>query len=69
MSGSRDKTLRVWNLNASKCETVLRTPSSVRAVALSATINRVVLGTSSGEIRIYEIRGIDSDNKTGRAGR
>lgn len=57
-SGSGDKTLRIWNLEDGVCEAIVRLPAPIGAVALP-TSHQLVLGTSAGEVAIYDVRSID----------
>jgi len=57
VSGSWDKTLRVWDLETGACLAVNRGNESWRAVAWCGRRNRIVAGSGTGEVAIFELRG------------
>ena len=61
VSGSSDRTLRVWDLNSGVCDAILHLPSPAQSVAFSSSLNRVIVGTSTGEVAIYEVSGTDRE--------
>jgi len=59
VSASSDKTVRIWNLETGACEAVLRVSARVLFAAISAPLNRLLVGTQATSLTFYDIRGID----------
>ncbi len=57
VSGSADKTLRVWNLETGACLAIARL-NACEAVAVTGD-NRIVAGTWVGEVLFFDARGLD----------
>ena len=58
ISASLDKMVRVWNPETSGCQGVGRGSARFNSPALSAPLNRLIVGISTGEVAIYDVRGI-----------
>ena len=58
VSGSEDKTLRVWDLETGVCLAIAWTPAPITALALTPVLGRVIAGTSTGEVLQFDLRGI-----------
>jgi hypothetical protein len=58
VSGSYDKTLRVWNLGSGQCLGVFAAPAEILSVALAAHGNRICIGTTNGAVLFLDVRGI-----------
>ena len=56
-SASEDKTLRVWNLETGASLALARMNAACTAVAV-ADDSRIVVGTSTGEVLFFEVRGL-----------
>jgi WD40 repeat protein len=60
VSGSLDKTLRVWDLETGQCVVVVRL--NARCITVDARCpNRIVAGTSTGEVLFYNVRGLNTN--------
>ena len=55
VSVSDDRTLRAWDLYSGTCLAIARLSVPVAALALSAVLGRVIVGTSSGEIIQFDL--------------
>jgi WD40 repeat protein len=58
VSGSEDRTLRVWDLESGECLAVGRLPMPIRTVALSSALDRMIVGTSTGEVIFFDSHGM-----------
>jgi WD40 repeat protein len=59
VSGSEDRTIRIWDIDSGKCLTTLKGHTSVvRAIAVTSNGKRIVSGSFDKTIRIWDI---DSD--------
>ncbi len=58
VSGSWDKTVRMWDLATGTCLAVARAPAPVNAVSVSSVLGRMFLGTSTGQVLQFDLRGI-----------
>ncbi len=58
ISGSSDKTLRVWDLETGACLAVARLPLPISAVALSASLGRMIVRASNGEVIQFDSHGL-----------
>jgi len=58
VSASLDQTLRVWDLEAGLCVIVMFPFQYVIDIALSCMHNRIIVGTSTGEVHQYDLRGM-----------
>jgi WD40 repeat protein len=57
VSGSYDKTLRIWDLESGACLAIARLNAICRVVAV-ARGDRIVVGTSTGEILQFNLCGM-----------
>ena len=55
VSGSFDKTIKVWNLGTGACRGKFFTDAAVLCVAFSTT-NALAAGDASGRVHLFEIR-------------
>ena len=54
VSGSRDKSLKVWTVETGKCESTLNVDSPVRSVAYSPSGDTVAVGCGSGKVLLVD---------------
>jgi WD40 repeat protein len=66
VSTGPDMTVRLWDLGTGLCVALARLSSSGRAVALSPALGRVVVGTQSGEVVQFNLRGTNFGDVLGR---
>ncbi len=59
VSGSWDRTVRVWNLDRGTCLAVEVVGAPAGAVALARGGSLICTGTSTGEFVCYDVRGGD----------
>ena len=58
VSGSRDKTLRVWDLEAGECLAIYSRNDPISSVSLARNKGEVVIGTKSGQVIFARIRNL-----------
>ena len=59
ISGSEDRTLRVWLLESRRCINVCASLAPVYGVAVAHSSGVIVCGTGTGQVPVFEPRGID----------
>jgi len=57
-SAGWDKTVRVWDLETGACVAIACLPSPATAIALSQALGRVIAGTSTGEVLLFDWHGM-----------
>lgn len=62
ISGSDDKSFRVWDLSSQHSIATVSTPSSVTAVALVASGRQVITGGADGKLRMWEVVATQPDS-------
>jgi WD40 repeat protein len=58
VSASLDNTLRVWDLDTGACLALIRLGAPCDAVAVTRDQRRIVAGTSTGDVFVFDVRGI-----------
>lgn len=55
VSGSKDNTMRIWDINSQKCLRIIESDSDVRSVTFSPDGKRILSISSSGNTRIWDV--------------
>ena len=58
VSGSKDKTLKLWDLKGKRCLASISHQNKVYAVAISPDNKTIVAGCSGGEICLYPFKSL-----------
>ena len=64
VSASGDDTLRVWDLATSRCLALACLPAPARSVAISSRLGQVVIGTTTGQVLQFDLRGMSLTGAT-----